>query len=105
MTLRPSGPHRGHLPSPTGVEPIRPLVGDPSGPAPRDQGPPLLRVIKGEPTPEELAALTVVVAALSQRRSRRRRPAPIGAWASYADGHRRPLQPGHGGWHASGRLA
>jgi hypothetical protein len=65
---------------------------------------PLLRVVKGEPTAEELAALTVVVAALSQRRSRRR-PTPVGAWASYADGHRRALQPGPGGWRAAGRSA
>ena len=65
---------------------------------------PLLHVVKGEPSAEELAALTVVVAALSQRRTRRR-PTPVGAWASYAGGHRRPLQPGHGGWRAAGRLA
>jgi hypothetical protein len=65
---------------------------------------PLLRIVKGEPSAEELAALTVVVAALSQRRSRRG-PVPVGAWASYADGHRRPLQPGHGGWRASGRFS
>ncbi len=65
---------------------------------------PLLRVIRGEPSAEELAALTVVVAALSRPR-RRRRQAPVGAWASYADAHRRPLQPGPGGWRASGRFA
>ncbi len=65
---------------------------------------PLLRVVKGEPTPAELAALTVVVAALSQRRSRRR-PAPVGAWAFYGDAHRRPLQQGHGGWRAARRFA
>ena len=65
---------------------------------------PLLRIVKGEPTFEELAALTVVVATLSQRRSRRR-PTPVGAWASSADGHRRPLQFGPGGWRASGRFA
>jgi hypothetical protein len=65
---------------------------------------PLLRVVRGEPTAEELAALTVVVAALSQRRERRR-ATPGGTWASFADGHRRPLQPGPGGWHASGRFA
>jgi hypothetical protein len=65
---------------------------------------PLLRVVRGEPTAEELAALTVVVAALSQRRSRRR-VTPVGTWASYADGHRRPAQPGPGGWRASGRFA
>jgi hypothetical protein len=65
---------------------------------------PLLRIVKGEPTAEEVAALTVVVAALSQRRERRR-PAPVGAWASYADGHRRPAEAGHGGWRAAGRFA
>jgi hypothetical protein len=65
---------------------------------------PLLRVVKGEPSAEELAALTVVVATLSQHRSRRR-PTPVGAWASYSDAHRRPLQVGHGGWRAAGRFA
>ena len=65
---------------------------------------PLLRVVRGEPSAEELAALTVVVAALSQRRERRR-PMPVGAWASYADAHRRPLQPGPGGWLAFRRFA
>ena len=65
---------------------------------------PLLRVVRGEPSAEELAALTVVVAALSQRRERRR-PVPVGVWASYADGHRHALQPGPGGWRASGRFA
>jgi hypothetical protein len=68
------------------------------------QGRPLLRVVKGEPSAEELAALTVVVAALSQRRSRRR-PTPVGAWASYSGTHRRPLRHGHGGWLAAGRLS
>jgi hypothetical protein len=65
---------------------------------------PLLRVLKGEPTAEELAALTVVVAALAQRRPRRR-PTPVGAWASRADAVRTPLQPGPGGWRAAGRFS
>jgi hypothetical protein len=65
---------------------------------------PLLRVLKGEATAEELAALTVVVAALSQGRERRR-PTPIGAWASHAGAHRRPLRQGAGGWQAAGRPA
>jgi hypothetical protein len=64
--------------------------------------PPLLRVVTGEPTAEELAALTVVVAALSQRRARRR-PVPLGAWAAFGGTHRRPLPSGPGGWTASGR--
>jgi hypothetical protein len=65
---------------------------------------PLLRIVKGEPTAEEVAALTVVVAALSQRRPRRR-PTPVGAWASRADAVRTALQPGPGGWRAAGRFA
>jgi hypothetical protein len=64
--------------------------------------PPLLRVVTGQPTPEELAALTVVVAVLSQRRPRRR-TTPVGAWVSPADRVRRPLQVGPGGWRAAGR--
>jgi Acyl-CoA carboxylase epsilon subunit len=66
---------------------------------------PLLRVVKGDPTAEELAALTVVVAALSQRPRPRRRPTPVGGWASRADAVRLPLQPGPGGWRAAGRFA
>ncbi|WP_245160988.1 acyl-CoA carboxylase subunit epsilon [Blastococcus sp. CT_GayMR16] len=61
----------------------------------------MLSVVRGEPTAEELAALTVVVAALSQRRERRR-PVPVGAWASFGHRHRRPLQAGPGGWFAAG---
>jgi hypothetical protein len=65
---------------------------------------PLLRVVRGEPTAEELAALTVVVAAMSGRRERRK-VIPVGGWASYADGHRGPAHAGPGGWRASGRFA
>jgi Acyl-CoA carboxylase epsilon subunit len=61
---------------------------------------PLLRVVRGEPSAEELAALTVVVAALSQRRERRR-VVPVGGWADFGARHRRPLRPGPGGWRAS----
>lgn len=66
--------------------------------------PPLLQVVRGAPSAEELAALTVVVAALSQRRPRRR-PTPVGAWAERADVLRRPLLAGPGGWRASGRAS
>ena len=66
--------------------------------------PPLLQVVRGEPSAEELAALTVVVAALSQRRPRRR-PTPVGGWTERADVLRRPLLAGPGGWRASGRAS
>jgi hypothetical protein len=105
MTSRPSGPHRGQEPSPGDVEPDRHAYADPSGAhSARQDRVPLLRVVRGEPTAEELAALTVVVAALSQRRERRR-PTPVGGWASYGDAHRPALRPGAGGWRASGRSA
>jgi acyl-CoA carboxylase epsilon subunit len=80
------------------------------GPSPEPEGgedgvlPPLLQVVRGEPGAEELAALTVVVAALSQRRPRRR-PTPVGAWADRNDLVRRQLQPGPGGWRAAGRFS
>jgi acyl-CoA carboxylase epsilon subunit len=64
---------------------------------------PLLTVVRGEPTAEELAALTVVVATLSQRRESRR-TTPVGVWASYADAHRQAPRPGPGGWRAAGRF-
>ncbi|QXG77188.1 acyl-CoA carboxylase subunit epsilon [Modestobacter sp. L9-4] len=64
--------------------------------------PVLLQVVKGEPSAEELAALAVVVAALSQARTARRRPAAVGGWASRTGVLRRPSQPGPGGWRAAG---
>ena len=63
---------------------------------------PLLTVVEGEPSAEELAALTVVVAALSQRRPARRRPLPVGGWSARAGLLRRPLQAGPGAWRAAG---
>jgi hypothetical protein len=63
---------------------------------------PALRVVKGDPTPEELAALVAVISA---------RAAAAGAtepdterasdWASYWRNTRRPLQHGPGRWRAS----
>ena len=65
---------------------------------------PLLTVVRGEPTAEEIAALTAVVAALSAGRARRR-PTPVGAWADFSSRHRRALRPGPGGWQATGRVS
>lgn len=62
----------------------------------------MLSVLKGAPSAEELAALTVVVAALSQRRPARHRPLPVGGWSARAGLLRRPLQAGPGGWRAAG---
>ena len=61
---------------------------------------PLLRVVRGNPTPEELAALVAVVA--SRGGAAEPEPTPPSLWASRAAGLRRPLWPGRGAWRASG---
>ena len=61
--------------------------------------PPLLTVVRGEPTPEQLAALVAVLAA----RSGAAEPAPTAAaplWS--APQLRTPMFPGPGAWRASG---
>jgi hypothetical protein len=63
---------------------------------------PVVRVVKGNPTPEELAALVAVVTA----RAAAAVPAEpdterASDWASYWRNVRRPLQHGPGRWRAS----
>ena len=61
---------------------------------------PVLRVVRGNPTPEQLAALVAVVA--SRGSAAEPEPAVPSRWASRAAGLRRPLTPGPGAWRASG---
>ncbi|SKB60845.1 Acyl-CoA carboxylase epsilon subunit [Arthrobacter sp. 49Tsu3.1M3] len=64
---QPSQAHAGPLAGvgpPTGSQPSQAQAGPLTGPETPD--PPLLAVVKGEPTPEELAALTAVVLSLGQ---------------------------------------
>ena len=74
--------------------------------APDDEAPrrPILRVVKGDPTPEELAALIAVVSA---RASAAGEPEPtsVAAYAAPAAGHRQPFRIGPGAWVASGWTA
>ena len=60
---------------------------------------PLLRVVRGDATPEEVAALVAVVASLGAPAApaRPRRP----EWNAPHRLVRRPLHPGPGGWRAS----
>jgi Acyl-CoA carboxylase epsilon subunit len=69
---------------------------------------PLFHVKRGDPTPEELAALTAVLAAKARAataaRSRRRSAGPP-PWGSPAAAHRRPLPaPGPGAWKRAARV-
>jgi hypothetical protein len=61
---------------------------------------PFLRVAKGEPTPEELAALVTVLASRSRPGTAPHRPAP--AWNAPRRLHRVVHRNGPGGWRASG---
>ena len=61
---------------------------------------PLLRVVKGDATPEELAALVAVVASLGNGGEPPRRPAP--EWSAHHRKLRRSLPHGPGGWRSSG---
>ncbi|GAB3934390.1 hypothetical protein GCM10029976_043280 [Kribbella albertanoniae] len=59
-----------------------------------------LQILKGDPTPEELAALVAVLAA------RPTTPEPAnteraGNWATYWRNARQPFHPGPGQWRAS----
>lgn len=61
---------------------------------------PALRVVRGDPSDEEIAALTAVLAGLAGNGE----PAealPRSRWASREAALRRPLRPGPGAWRAS----
>jgi hypothetical protein len=61
-----------------------------------------LRIVRGEPTPEELAVLTAVVAAVASAPAAEPRPrVRRGGWNDPAGMHRRPLLPGPNGWRAA----
>jgi hypothetical protein len=86
-----------------------PDSGRPVGARSRDQLP--LRILRGIPTPEEIAALTVVLAALQSGAADtdaaelqlpvRRTEAPRGRWNDPARRLRRPVLVGAGGWRSA----
>jgi hypothetical protein len=61
---------------------------------------PLLTVLRGDPTPEQLAALVAVVAARGAAPDEAALRAPRPLWAVPV--LRAPLSPGPGAWRASG---
>jgi hypothetical protein len=65
---------------------------------------PMLRVVHGDPSPDELAALVTVIAAKARQRAatRRRRPElPHSAWTDRSRLVRHPVRPGRGAWRTS----
>jgi Acyl-CoA carboxylase epsilon subunit len=65
-----------------------------------EETPPLLRIVKGDATPEELAALVAVVAALGSGGEPPARRTP--EWSAHHRKMRRSLPHGPGGWRSSG---
>ena len=62
---------------------------------------PILKVVKGDPTPEELAALVTVIAARSSAAAVPADPGRASNWATYWRNARQPFRPGPGQWRAS----
>jgi len=65
----------------------------------QDSRRPLLRVIRGDATPEEVAALVAVVAALGRNGEPPKRRTP--EWSAHHRKMRRSLPHGPGGWRSS----
>ncbi|MGH8829060.1 MAG: acyl-CoA carboxylase subunit epsilon [Jiangellaceae bacterium] len=61
---------------------------------------PVLRVVKGDPSPEELAALVAVVAGRAANADRLE-PERRSTWARYWRSAHPPVRPGAGAWRAS----
>lgn len=70
-----------------------------SEPTPTTDTQPLLRVVNGDATPEEVAALVAVFAALRAPEPPPRRPAP--EWSAPHRQVRRTLPHGPGGWRST----
>ena len=61
---------------------------------------PPLRLVRGDASPEEVAALVAVLSAASGGETEAA-PRHTSQWASRERGVRRPVSPGRGGWRAS----
>ena len=77
-----------------------------SGPAAPERTPaaparPLLRVVRGDPTPEELAALVAVLAARGSEAASAPSPRAGGGWSDHARGMRTALPHGPGRWRSA----
>jgi hypothetical protein len=65
-----------------------------------DETPPLF-LVQGDATPEEVAALTVVLQGVAAASAEPPAPRPRPQWSAPHRAVRRPLEPGRGAWRAS----
>jgi len=63
---------------------------------------PVLRVISGDATPEELAAITALIAASGSAQAAAEPPPSRGRWNDPAHSMRRAWAHGEGGWRSAG---
>ena len=72
---------------------------------PEETPPPLLRIVKGDPTPEEIAALVTVVSAMAAgaAEAAAKEKAPRPEWSSHRRTLRTTYQHGPGAWRGSAR--
>ena len=68
---------------------------------PQEPQRPALRVVRGDATPEEVAALVAVLTAASGGAGEPEPPKAPSRWTSRPHGPRGPLHPGPGAWRAS----
>lgn len=68
-----------------------------------EPGRPALRIVRGEPTPEELAVVAAVVAAAGGDGAPAAEPPRRGRWSDPAWQHGSAPYPGPGGWASSFR--
>ena len=61
-----------------------------------------VRVVRGDPTAEELAAVLAILAAARASAGAPARWAPEAGWSARSAGLRRPIAPGRGVWRLSG---
>jgi hypothetical protein len=62
---------------------------------------PVLRIVRGDPSPEEAAALVAVLSAAGGGDAPPPDAAPPSRWARRSELVRAPVRPGPGGWRAS----
>jgi acyl-CoA carboxylase epsilon subunit len=72
---------------------------------PEDTPPPLLRIVKGDPGPEEVAALVAVVSALAAgaAEAASKQKQPRSEWSAHHRKMRPPHRHGAGAWRSSAR--
>jgi len=73
---------------------------DPTDVADQERDRPPLRLVRGDATPEEVAALLAVLSAASGG-AEAQAPRHTSQWSSPARAMRRPVTPGRGAWRAS----